>query len=143
MPDCLFCTIASGAIPSARVHDDDRLFAFLDINPLARGHTLVIPKRHAAKLEDLDAETSKGLLPAVSRITRAVCQAMDAPDATIAINNGPAAGQEVPHLHVHIIPRTPGDAGGPIHALFRRRASVARDELAGVADSIRMRLGGG
>ena len=119
MGECIFCLIAAGRIPSAELYQDDRVFAFLDINPLAEGHALVVPKRHASKLQDGDGEDAAALLRAAHRLAPVLAKETGQPDATIAINNGPGAGQEVPHVHLHIIPRSKGDGSGPVHALFK------------------------
>jgi histidine triad (HIT) family protein len=136
---CLFCRIAKGEIPSFTVFEDDQVLAFLDISPLAKGHTLVIPKRHAAKVEDLTTEEAAALFKAIHRIAKPVCEAVDARDSTIAFNNGPAAGQEVPHVHCHIVPRRPGDTFGPIHRLFEK-PTVSKDELAQLHQRIKARV---
>lgn len=141
MPDCPFCLIARGDIPAAKVYENDHVLAFLDINPLADGHTLVIPKQHAAKLGDTAPDTAAALMTTTRRLVPAVCAAVDAPDATLAIHDGPAAGQEVPHLHLHIVPRKPGDGAGPIHSMFSGPRSADKDRLTALAGNIRDRLG--
>jgi histidine triad (HIT) family protein len=137
MPDdCIFCKIATGQIPSHKVHEDANVLAFLDIHPLRRGHTLIIPKRHRARYEDLSPEEASQLMLAVHALTPRVCGAVGAPSSTIAINNGKEAGQEVPHVHVHLVPRSATDMAGPIHALFKDRPQVAPDELPLLAQKI-------
>lgn len=140
---CLFCRIAEGDIPSAELYGDERVFAFLDINPVRPGHALIVPKAHAAKLADASPEDLAALMQAAQRITKAVCKVTGAPDATLAIHDGPAAGQEVPHLHLHIIPRAPGDGGGPVHELFRNRPQVDSEALHDVAIKVQTLLGQG
>lgn len=103
--------------------------AFLDIKPLAPGHALVVPKRHAAKLEDARPEDRHALMDAVSLLAPLLCRETGAKDCTIAINNGPDAGQEVQHVHIHLVPRKAGDGHGPIHALFPDRPSVSSEEM--------------
>ncbi len=141
--DCLFCRIAAGNLPSAEVYQDDRVFAFLDIHPLRPGHALLVPKRHAAKLEDAAPEDAAALMVAARKLTAALCKVTGAPDATIAINNGPAAGQEVQHLHVHIVPRVKGDGAGPVHAAFRPPTSMSSEDLHDVAIKVQSLLPGG
>lgn len=119
--DCLFCKIAAGAIPNYTVYQDDFVLAFLDINPCSRGHTVVISKKHFASLRDMSAaewqEMSSGLDKAIKRVERAL-----APDGlSIGINERPAAGQAVPHVHWHVIPRYEGDGGGSMHSIIRSR----------------------
>lgn len=140
MGDCIFCSIASGAVPSARVYEDDQVFAFLDINPLAEGHVLVIPRAHVAKLGDCEPADASAVMAATCRIVPAACAAAGVEDATVAINDGPDAGQEVPHLHVHIVPRRPGDAAGPIHALFKDRPVLDEDAMARTAAAVKANL---
>jgi histidine triad (HIT) family protein len=137
MSDCIFCSIVDGDIPSYTVHENDDVIAFLDANPLARGHTLVIPKSHHERVDDLPADLSTAVFDAVRDLTGRVEDAVDAEATTIAVNNGPAAGQEVPHVHVHIVPRSEADGGRPIHALIEDRPDVADDDLEDVAGTIR------
>lgn len=129
MSDCLFCRIAAGTLPSAELYQDGQVFAFLDINPLRPGHAILVPKRHAAKLEDATPEDAAALMAAARRLAPLLCKAANAPDATIAINNGPGAGQEVPHLHIHIVPRRKDDGAGPIHAAFPGLVAMPSEDL--------------
>jgi len=129
MEDCLFCQIVDGQLPSRAVYEDETTLAFLDVNPLARGHTLVIPKDHCQHVQDCDPGLAGDLFATVASITPAVEAAVDAPATTIAVNNGEAAGQEVPHAHVHVVPRWDDDGFGPIHELFSAPAEVDEDEL--------------
>jgi histidine triad (HIT) family protein len=131
-PDCVFCRIAAGQIPSSRVYEDDRVFAFLDISPLARGHTLVIPKSHAVRFDELDADTAAALAEAVRQLAPRVITAVGGDDYNILNNNGASAGQVVRHVHVHIIPRREGDGLG-----YRWNAGKATpEELADLAARI-------
>ena len=135
--DCIFCQIVEGDIPSRTVYEDDDVVAFLDANPLAPGHTLVVPKAHHQFLGDLPEELSASVFAAVRELTPRVESAVDSDAHTIAINDGPAAGQEVPHLHVHVVPRFEGDGGGPIHAIAGQRPDLDDDELDDIAEDIR------
>ncbi len=119
MSDCVFCKIVAGQIPNLTIHEDDQVLAFLDINPLADGHTMVIPKAHAEKLEDLDDARVGALFRAVRAVSAAQRACLRADDTTIGINNGPAAGQVVPHVHVHVVPRWTDDGGGHIHSIMK------------------------
>ncbi len=134
--DCIFCRIIDGDIPSRTVYEDEDVFAFLDVNPLATGHTLVIPKAHHERLDDLSTSASSNLFDAVHALTPAIETAVDADASTIGINNGPAAGQEVPHVHVHIVPRFDGDGGGPIHAIAPDRPDPSDHDLDGTHEAI-------
>lgn len=142
MADCLFCKIAAGDIPSATLYEDARVAAFLDIRPLAPGHALVVPKAHAAKLEDATPEDRHAIMDAVARLTPLLCRAAGVRDATVAINNGPDAGQEVQHVHVHIVPRAASDGAGPIHNLFERRPHVSSEDLHDLAVRVQASLRG-
>ncbi len=114
----IFERIIDGEIPADVVHETDRVIAFLDANPLAPGHTLVVPKEPYERLRDTPPELSAEVFEAVRTLTPAIEDALDADATTVGINDGPAAGQEVPHLHVHIIPRFEDDGGSPIHAVM-------------------------
>jgi histidine triad (HIT) family protein len=138
--ECLFCAIAAGRIPSAELYQDERVFAFLDINPLRPGHALVVTKAHAAKLEDAPPEDAAALAQAARLLAPALCRATRTQDSTIAINNGPDAGQEVHHVHLHIVPRTKSDGAGPIHALFGSRPRMSSNELHDIAVQVQAQL---
>ena len=127
--DCIFCSIVAGDIPGRVVHETETTLAFLDVNPLARGHTLVIPKAHHARLDDLPADVASDLFAAVHELTPRVEAAVDADAMTVGINDGEAAGQEVPHAHVHLVPRFDGDGGGPIHAVAGERPDLSDAEF--------------
>ncbi len=103
--ECIFCRIAGGEIPSKKVFEDSESFAFLDINPRNPGHTLVIPKKHAETLMDMDEEDAGVLFMNVRKVAGKVMAATKAQGLSIAQSNGPAAGQLVSHVHFHIIPR--------------------------------------
>jgi histidine triad (HIT) family protein len=134
--DCIFCSIVAGDIPARTVHETDDVLAFLDANPLARGHTLVIPKSHAQHVGDLDGDLAGELFAAVTELTTRVESTVGADGANVGINDGEAAGQEVPHVHVHIIPRFEGDGGAPLHAVGGERPDLSDDELDAVAEAI-------
>lgn len=136
MSECIFCSIVAGDIPARTVYETDDVLAFLDANPLARGHTLVIPKTHAQHVGDLDDATARNLFAAVTELTPEVQSTVGADAANVGINDGEAAGQEVPHVHVHIIPRFDGDGGAPLHAVGGERPDLTDDELDAVADAI-------
>jgi histidine triad (HIT) family protein len=135
--DCIFCSIVAGDIPARTVCEDDEVLAFLDANPLAPGHTLVIPKTHHERLNDLDDDLGAAVLGTVHDLVPVVEAAVDAPATTVAFNNGAAAGQEVGHVHAHIVPRFEGDGGGPIHAVAGERPDLSEGELDDIAADIR------
>src|ERR1700752_2931936 len=107
---CVFCTIVSGDAPAIRVYEDDDYLAILDIRPITRGHTLVVPKQHTVGLHDTPAETLAGMMAIGQRIARAArASELRADGNNIAINDGRAAFQSVFHLHLHVVPRHDGD----------------------------------
>ena len=114
---CLFCNLVEGRIKSERVYENDDVLAFLDARPAAPGHTLLIPKTHAARIEDLSSEQAAALFKALHMIVGPIRDAVSCDATTIGINNGPGSGQEIPHVHIHIIPRRRGDRGGIIQQL--------------------------
>lgn len=137
MPDrTIFERIIDGDIPANIVHETERAVAFLDANPLAPGHTLVVPREPYERLRDAPAKVSAGVFEAVRTIAPAVEDAVDADATTIGINDGTAAGQEVPHLHVHLVPRFEGDGGGSIHTAMGSRPVLSDEELTDIGDRI-------
>ena len=134
--DCIFCQIVDGDIPSRTVFEDDTAMAFLDANPLAPGHTLVIPKEHYEELEDVPGDVAAHVFGVLHRLNTAVQHAVDADGANVAFNDGAAAGQEVPHVHGHIIPRFESDGGSPVHAVAGERPTLTDAELDEIAEEI-------
>ena len=127
--DCIFCAIVAGDIPGRVVAETETTLAFLDANPLAPGHTLVVPKDHHARLADLPDDVAAAVFGEVHDLVPRVEDAVDADATTVGINDGEAAGQEVPHVHAHIVPRFDGDGGHPIHAVAGDRPNLGDDEL--------------
>ena len=107
--DCIFCKIVTGEIPCSKVYEDDLVIAFLDINPLGEGHTLVLPKEHFGKLDECSDEIASALAVSVKRVSKAVVGAVEADGYNVLCNNGRASGQLVDHVHFHVIPRISGD----------------------------------
>ncbi len=105
MPDCIFCMIVKGELPCYKIYEDDAVISFLDIFPIHPGHALVVPKRHSADIFDTDESTMKQMIAVAKKIAPAVMKAARADAINLGMNNGEAAGQEVPHAHLHIIPR--------------------------------------
>ena len=111
MSETIFTRIIRGEIPSHRIYEDEKVFAFLDIAPLAPGHVLVVPKEPAATLDTLSDESAAAVGRLLPRIARAVMAATGTRDYNVLQNNGAAAHQAVPHVHFHVIPKPP-DARG-------------------------------
>ena len=136
--DCLFCKIIEGKIPSNKIYEDDSVFAFLDIYPASEGHTLIAPKKHFNSFTEMDTEGVSSLFEAARKITIAVERAFSAEGSNIGINNGKVAGQEVPHVHVHIIPRKKGDGGRGIKSIVWTEPDTTN--LEEIAEKIRRAL---
>jgi len=109
MPDCLFCRIVAGSLPAVKVLETAKVLAFLDIAPVHYGHTLVIPKVHCQNLLDLPDDSWAEIGRVCRRVAQAVQISLGAPGFNLGMNNFPAAGQEVFHAHLHVIPRYHGD----------------------------------
>ncbi|MBR4170453.1 MAG: HIT family protein [Kiritimatiellae bacterium] len=105
--NCIFCKIIAGEIPSLKIYEDEDLMSFMDINPFSKGHVLVVPKYHAQTITDLPEEVLVKLAKGVQKIAGIVRQRLGCEGFNVLQNNGAAAGQTVPHVHVHIIPRNP------------------------------------
>jgi len=136
--DCIFCRIAAGEIPSVKVYEDDVALAFMDIAPLSEGHVLLIPKFHAAAVDQLSADQAAQLLRPLPALVRAVKRATGCEGLNVLQNNGPIAHQVVMHVHFHIIPRNPGDefhfnwpAGQYPKGRAEQLAEAIRQDLAG------------
>jgi histidine triad (HIT) family protein len=109
MENCIFCKIISGKIPSAKIYEDEHSLSFLDINPANKGHCLVVPKKHSIDLVGTDDATLGHLLQVSKKVAKAVSLATECSGYNLHISNGKDAGQEVFHLHLHIVPRFLGD----------------------------------
>lgn len=109
MENCIFCKIIAGEIPSYKIYEDEKFFAFLDISPVNPGHTLVIPKEHFPDFLAAPETVVSGLFAAAKKVAAAVQRGLAAGGFNLNVNNGEAAGQVVPHLHIHIMPRRQGD----------------------------------
>jgi histidine triad (HIT) family protein len=131
-PDCLFCKIVAGEVPSTRVHEDDRTIAFMDINPATRGHLLVIPREHAADVRDIPAEDLHAVVDVVQRLARTVVEKLGADGVNLLNSTGRAAWQTVFHFHLHVIPRYDTD---PLRLPWQPEPGD-RDEIAAAAEEL-------
>ena len=114
--DCLFCKLVDGSLPiAAKIYEDEHTLALLDIHPINRGHTLVLPKSHHKNIYDTPPEIFADVMRTVQMLSYKVKAAVGAEGINIGINNDPAAGQIVDHLHVHVIPRWTDDGHGQWH----------------------------
>lgn len=107
--DCIFCRIVAGDIPSHKIYEDDATLAFLDIAPASRGHALIVTKEHAADLFSISSEAACAAVRATQTVARILQQQLQPDGLNVIQNNGAAAGQTVPHYHVHVIPRWTDD----------------------------------
>ena len=137
--DCIFCKIVSGEIPSVKVYEDDRVFAFMDINPINDGHVLVIPKAHAATIDEIAEVDFLAVMSATHKLAAAVKEALNPEGINLLQLNGKAANQVVPHLHVHIVPRWFGD-GVTVSQWDMVAGDMTRIE--GVAEKIEREIAG-
>jgi len=109
MADCIFCKIIAGEIPSYKIYEDQNVLAFLDIAPVNPGHTLVITKNHYANLEEIPEAELAELIKVVKKIGQALKDGLKVSGYNVQENNDPSAGQIIPHIHFHIVPRQKGD----------------------------------
>ena len=135
--DCPFCQIIRGDIPARVVYEDDDVLSFLDANPLARGHTLVVPKTHHERVAAMPDDDRDAVFGALGRLGPSVQAAVDADGVTVGMNDGAAAGQEVPHVHGHLVPRFDGDGGGAIHSIVRTLPDLSDGEMDEIEADIR------
>jgi histidine triad (HIT) family protein len=131
--DCLFCKIINGSIPSEKVYEDELFIAILDINPINKGHLLVLPKRHSENIFDLEEPEISNVMKVIKKLSQALMKTLNAEGVNIIQNNCKAAGQIIFHSHFHIIPRFSGDniKIGMIHGKYEE------GEMKKYADKIR------
>ncbi|MBI2185091.1 MAG: HIT domain-containing protein [Thaumarchaeota archaeon] len=137
MRDCVFCNIVEGRVPGAIAHRNDSFVAVMDKYPINKGHTLVMPAKHYPTILDMPKEEVGRLFIFVAKVAKGVKEATGAAGLNIGLNNGQAAAQLIPHLHVHVIPRHQDDG-----ASWNRpsRLLVAADELSKWAEAIRQKI---
>jgi histidine triad (HIT) family protein len=136
-PDCVFCSIVAGDVQAEQVLESDEFVAFLDQRPVFKGHVLLVPRDHVETLPDLPAELRDGFLAAAQRLAAAAVEGLGAQGTFVAMNN--VVSQSVPHLHMHVVPRTKGDG---LRGFFWPRTKYAdAAERASYAERIRSVLG--
>lgn len=135
---CVFCAIVAGEAEADLVHADDDLVAFLDQRPVFKGHVLLVPRVHVVTLDELPAPLRDPFLATAQRICRAVVAGLGAQGSFVAVNN--VVSQSVPHLHLHVVPRTKGDG---LRGFFWPRTRYAADERASYAARLRAALADG
>ncbi|HLD35058.1 MAG TPA: HIT family protein [Patescibacteria group bacterium] len=133
--DCLFCKIINGEVPAQVVYEDKSVLAFLDLFPSNPGHVLVVPKKHCENLLDASGEDLRSLISVIPKIAAAALKSVDCEGFNLAVNNGKVAGQVIPHLHFHIVPRIEGDG----HELFHGTKAKVED-LEEIKEKLRRNL---
>ena len=136
MTDCIFCKIIDGELPSTKLYEDDNVLCFLDINPINPGHALVIPKVHSEFLSEMSPDYAHPMWEAGRKISAALRNAdIKCEGINFLLADGSAAGQEVPHVHLHVIPRFQNDNSG--FNFPSDRKAPEKDEWTRIAESIR------
>ena len=134
--DCIFCKIISKEIPAKILYEDDYSISFLDAFPVAKGHTLVIPKKHFAKIQDMPSDLNQKLFDSVHKMINKVDALEDS--TLVAVHNGKESGQEVPHVHVHLIPRSVTDSAGPVHSMFKNKIELSDSEYKTLVNELKI-----
>lgn len=134
-PSCLFCKIILGEIPGTKVYEDDNILAFLDINPVNLGHTLVVPKKHSKNIYNISDEEVSALIKIGKKIAEALQRAGIGDGVNLIMNNEKTAGQLIFHTHLHVIPRLENDG-------FRhwRGKGFSREEIEKTGEKIKVNL---
>ena len=127
MMNCIFCKIASKEIPAKILVETESCIGFLDAFPLAKGHALVIPKNHYEKLQDLPTNINTEMFSTVHSLISKVDTLTGA--TLVAVHNGKESGQEIPHVHVHLIPRSKDDSAGAVHSMFTKKPELSKSEF--------------
>jgi histidine triad (HIT) family protein len=134
--DCIFCKIASKEIPTKILVETESCVGFLDAFPLAKGHALVIPKHHYEKLQDLPTTINTELFSTVHSLISKVDSLTGA--TLVAVHNGRESGQEIPHVHVHLIPRSKDDSAGAVHSMFSQKPELSKSEIDELCSKLRI-----
>jgi len=124
---CIFCKIISGKIPAKILKETRDSISFLDAFPLAKGHVLVIPKNHHQKIQNMSEQENSDLFSLVREMISKVDSITGS--TLLAVHNGKDAGQEVLHVHVHLVPRSSGDSAGAIHSMFEKPLKLSDSEI--------------
>ena len=133
--DCIFCKIIKKEIPCKILVETEKTLAFMDAFPLTKGHSLVIPKTHYEKIQDISEEDNVDLFETVRKVISKVDQITNA--TLVAIHNGKESGQEIPHVHVHLIPRSSQDSAGPVHSMFSNTPKPTEKETEDTFEKIK------
>ena len=133
--DCIFCKIVKKEIPAKIIFETEKSLAFMDAFPLTKGHSLVVTKTHYEKVQDISKEDNADLFETVRRTISKVDKISDA--TLLAIHNGKQSGQEVPHVHVHLIPRSSEDSAGPVHSMFPNPPQLSDKDIQTIYEKLK------
>ena len=136
LSDCIFCKIVSKEIPTKILVETESCIGFLDAFPLARGHALVIPKNHYEKLQDLPTDINTEVFSTVHSLISRVDSLTGA--TLMAVHNGKDSGQEIPHVHVHLIPRSSEDSAAAVHSMFSQKLELSESEIDELCSKLRI-----
>jgi len=133
--DCIFCKIVKKEIPAKIIFETEKSLAFMDAFPLTKGHSLVVTKTHYEKVQDISKEDNADLFETVRRTISKVDKITDA--TLLAVHNGKQSGQEVPHVHVHLIPRSSEDSAGPVHSMFPNPPQLSDKDIQTIYEKLK------
>lgn len=133
MPDCIFCKIVAGEIPSVKLYEDEKVLAFLDIMPIREGHTLIIPKKHEPNFQDLDDDNYQALMAVTKKLAKKIEVELTPARVGLAVS-----GFDVPHTHIHLVPMQNGFDVTSRKAIEKKLEQVEISELKTVATKIRL-----
>jgi histidine triad (HIT) family protein len=136
--NCVFCKIIRGELPCVKLYEDDKVIVFLDIAPISKGHALVVPKEHHVSITSLPDSYREAMMRAAPEIGAALMRATDSDGFNFLLSNGQCAGQVVPHVHLHVIPRKPDDAFSMMPPVKATYADDAEKEA--MAAEVRKRM---
>ena len=134
--DCIFCKIVSKEIPTKILVETESCIGFLDAFPLAKGHVLIIPKKHYEKLQDLPTNINTEVFSTVHSLISKVDTLTGA--TLVAVHNGKESGQEIPHVHVHLIPRSKDDSAGAVHSMFSEKPNLSESDIEELCSKLRI-----
>ena len=134
--DCIFCKIASKEIPTKILVETELCIGFLDAFPLAKGHALVIPKKHYENLQDLPTNINTEVFSTVHSLISKVDTLTGA--TLVAVHNGKESGQEIPHVHIHLIPRSKDDSAGAVHSMFSEKPNLSESDIEELCSKLRI-----
>jgi len=133
--DCIFCKIIKKEIPAKIIFETEKSLAFMDAFPLTKGHSLIVTKTHYEKVQDISKEDNADLFETVRRTISKVDKITGA--TLLAVHNGIQSGQEIPHVHVHLIPRSSEDSAGPVHSMFSNPPKLSDKEIQDIYEKLK------